>query len=241
MMENSMLPMGIIIDCSVIFVATIVGSLVKGRYTRETFQFLMSFSGISAVCIGVISLIRQENISIVLFSLGIGLVIGEKIQIYKLVKKAAQKIFLMLNLEKEMSNEEYVSLYLLVMMIFCASGTNIFGAITEGLNGDATILIAKSVMDVFGAFTFATVLGFPMLLIIIPQCVILGMLFFLSSFMAPYITATAIDNFVSVGGVITLVIGLDILNFKSVNAINLLPALLIVFLADGVARIFFIH
>ncbi|WP_196604710.1 DUF554 family protein [Pectinatus haikarae] len=238
MAENITMPVGIIIDCSVIFAATIVGSLMKGKYQKGKFQFLINFSGLSAICIGIISLIKQENISVVLFSLGLGLIVGEKFQIYEIIKKIARQIFFLLHLEKETSSEEYVSLYLLVLMIFCASGTNIFGAITEGLNGDATILIAKSVMDIFGAFTFATVLGFPMLLIIIPQVIILGALFFLSTFMAPYITATAIENFISVGGIITLVIGLDILHFKSVNAINLLPALIIVFFVDNIARMF---
>ena len=68
--------------------------------------------------------------------------------------------------------------YLIVTVTFCASGTNIFGAINEGLTGDFTILLSKAVMDIFASTIFAP-LGFAMNLIVIPQFIILTGFFYL--------------------------------------------------------------
>lgn len=44
-------------------------------------------------------------------------------------------------------------------MLFCTGSTGILGAIGEGVNGDSTVLLTKSVMDIFAAFAFAAHMG----------------------------------------------------------------------------------
>nr|VXZ92213.1 Protein of uncharacterised function (DUF554) [Klebsiella pneumoniae] len=34
-----------------------------------------------------------------------------------------------------------------IIVLFCASGTGVFGAMREGMTGDASILIAKAFLD----------------------------------------------------------------------------------------------
>ena len=49
--------------------------------------------------------------------------------------------------------------YVAIIVLFCASGTGIFGAMREGMTGDPSILIAKSFLDFFTAMIFACSLG----------------------------------------------------------------------------------
>ena len=72
---------------------------------------------------------------------------------------------------------------------------NIFGAFNEGLSGDTTILFSKAVIDIFASIIFATRLGYPMLLITIPQFIIMGGLFFCSQFLMVFISNTMILDF----------------------------------------------
>ncbi len=44
-------------------------------------------------------------------------------------------------------------------MLFCFSGVGIMGALTEGMTGDATLLLVKAIMDLFTALVFAISLG----------------------------------------------------------------------------------
>ena len=109
-----------------------------------------------------------------------------------------------------------------------AIGINIFGAINEGISGDFTILLSKAVMDIFAATLFATTLGRAMTLIVLPQFLILWACFYGARFILPLTTEAMLQDFVAVGGLLTLVLGLSIAQIKHISAVNLLPALVLI-------------
>lgn len=118
--------------------------------------------------------------------------------------------------------------YLIVAVTFCASGTNIFGAINEGMTGDFTILLSKAVMDIFAATIFAATLGRAMNLIVLPQFMILCACFYSAQFIIPLTTSAMLNDFIAVGGLLTFVLGLSIAQIKHISAVNLLPSLILI-------------
>ncbi|MBP3469288.1 MAG: DUF554 family protein [Lachnospiraceae bacterium] len=54
-----------------------------------------------------------------------------------------------------MSEEEFKDALITVIILFCASGTGIYGSLISGMNGDHSILISKSILDLFTALIFA--------------------------------------------------------------------------------------
>lgn len=42
-----------------------------------------------------------------------------------------------------------------IIVLFCASGTGIYGSIVSGMSGDHSVLISKSILDLFTAAIFA--------------------------------------------------------------------------------------
>lgn len=60
---------------------------------------------------------------------------------------------------KKPAHESFIQNYVAIIVLFCASGTGIFGAMNEGMTGDPSILIAKSFLDFFTAMIFACSLG----------------------------------------------------------------------------------
>ena len=113
--------------------------------------------------------------------------------------------------------------------VFCASGTNIFGAFSEGMTGDFTVLLSKASMDIFASLIFAAVLGAAMLIIVIPQFLILAACFYASRFVMPLISEPMLADFIAVGGLMTLALGFAIAKIKDIRAVNMLPALILVF------------
>ena len=101
-------------------------------------------------------------------------------------------------------------------------------AINEGISGDFTILLSKAVMDIFAATLFATTLGRAMNLIVLPQFLILCACFYGARFILPLTTEAMLQDFVAVGGLLTLVLGLSIAQIKHISAVNLLPALVLI-------------
>ena len=66
-------------------------------------------------------------------------------------------------------------------------------------------------------------------LITIPQCAVFLALFYMSKSLRPLMTAGMIGDFKAVGGIITLALGLKLSGIRHYDAINLLPAIILVF------------
>ena len=118
--------------------------------------------------------------------------------------------------------------FVTILVLFCVSGMGIFGSMQEGISGDPTILITKSILDLFTAVIFATDLGLSVMLIAIPQIVIQSTLFFAAVLLLPLITPSMQADFSACGGIVMLATGLRICGIKIFPIVNMLPALLLV-------------
>lgn len=116
-----------------------------------------------------------------------------------------------------------------MIVLFCFSGTGWFGSMNAGITGDHSIMFAKSIMDFFTALIFGATSGYMVGLIAIPQCAVFLALFYMSKSLMPLMTTGMIGDFKAVGGVITLALGLKLSKIKHYDAINLLPAIILVF------------
>ena len=114
----------------------------------------------------------------VIMSIIIGFIIGELLHIDIFVSNAFSKVLKKLPFHIEGEYEEYMELYLLVVLMFSMSGMGLFGALYEGMSGDSSVLISKSVLDFFTAILFGASLGYAQTLICIPQFFIFMICFF---------------------------------------------------------------
>ena len=120
--------------------------------------------------------------------------------------------------------EELVS----IIVLFCASGTGIFGALESGMTGDHTVLLTKSILDFFTAAIFAANFGMIVGTICVPQMILLLLLFFSSSLILPVTTDAMRADFTACGGVLMLATGFRIAGIKSFPIANMLPAMVLV-------------
>ena len=222
-----MYPLGVIIDCLCVFIGTNIGCFMQNRLPEKLKHSLHDVFGVAAIAIGITSLIKLSSLPAVILSLILGMIVGELLDAEKHIKSFFSKILLKFKFSVPNDEDEYLQFYLIVAITFCASGTNIFGAIDEGITGDFTILLSKATMDIFASVIFASTLGKAMNLIIIPQFLI-----------TPFITANMFNDFIAVGGLMTFILGLNIAKIKSISAVNLLPALLIVWPASYAFSLF---
>lgn len=223
-----LIPTGIIIDCCCVLLGTNIGSSIKNYVPKRIKQPMNMIFGIAAIAIGITSMIKLQTLPAVILALILGGLIGEILNLDSKVRKFFQIILDKLHFQIVGNRDEYMNFYLIVAVTFCASGTNIFGAINEGVSGDFTILLSKGVMDIFAATIFATTLGRAMNLIVIPQFLILCTCFYCASLIIPLTTEAMLNDFVAVGGLLTFVLGLSIAQIKHISAVNLLPALLLI-------------
>ena len=114
------------------------------------------------------------------------------------------------------------------IVLFCASGTGIYGSIVSGMSGDHSILIAKSVLDFFTAMIFACSLGMAVSAVALPQLVIFLALFLCARLLYPLTTPAMMEDFKACGGVIMVATGFRIAKIKDFPVADMIPAMVLV-------------
>lgn len=169
--------------------------------------------------------------SAVVLALIIGTIIGELIYLEKLIGKAAGSVRGLIDKffppVHSLSQEEFLEKFIAILVLFCVSGTGIFGAMKEGMTGDPSILYIKSILDFFTAMIFAATLGYAVATISIPLLIIQSLLVLLATVIMPLTTPDMIADFSAVGGLLLFATGFRICGIKMFPVANMLPALIL--------------
>ncbi len=218
------MPVGVLINSSVVVIGGILGALFSKRISRNVLEQLPIVFGLSAIAISIVLISKIENLTPVILALIVGTIIGEVLELENKLRAGIGKIVTATSGKDEHRTEMLITIFVL----FCFSGTGIFGALNEGFTGDSTILIAKSVMDFFTATIFGASAGYLVSAIAIPQCCISMFLFKSATVVVPLLSVAMLSDFKACGGIITLAAAFRVAKIKNMNVINMLPALFLV-------------
>ena len=109
------------------------------------------------------------------------------------------------------------------------------GAIRNGLTGDASLLVIKSVLDGFSAIAFAATLGWGVLLSLAVILVYQGGLAAGASLFAGLLSEPQLREMSAVGGLLIVGVGLKLLKIRDVQVADYLPAIAVAPLLVAVA------
>lgn len=113
------------------------------------------------------------------------------------------------------------------LVLFCASGTGIYGSIVAGMTGDHSVLLAKSILDFATALIFACSLGIVVSLIAVPQFFIFMALYLLAGMIYPLCTPAMINDFKASGGILLLATGFRMIKVKEFPVADMIPAMVL--------------
>ncbi|QTF09316.1 DUF554 domain-containing protein [Brenneria izadpanahii] len=186
-----------------------------------------------SIAMGVTLVVKVQQLPAVALAIIIGVAIGELCRMEYGVQRAGMMIQRVLSHvfptpEHRLPQDVYTQNFTALIMLFCASGTGVVGALTEGLSGDYQLLIIKSALDIFTALIFSISLGFAVMSIAIPQFIIQALLFFSAKLIMPFMTVITLGDFSACGGLIMIAVGLRIAQIKIFAVVNFLPALFLV-------------
>ena len=151
---------GPFINASAILFGGILGALLSQHIPERIRVSMTSIFGLASLGIGILLVIKCANLPVMVLATLVGALIGEFCHLEKGINAAvakAQQLFT--RSDANVTHESFIQSYVAIIVLFCASGTGIFGAIHEGMTGDPNILIAKSFLDFFTAIIFACSLG----------------------------------------------------------------------------------
>lgn len=223
------MPVGVIVDALAVALGGLLGTKLGPSISEDFKENLNTIFGLCSMAMGISSIVLMMNLPAVVFSVIIGTAIGLLLKLGKRLETAGEKLRSKVSgRQSTMEGDQYISGLVTAVVLFCASGTGIYGAIVSGISGDHSILIAKSVLDFFTSVIFACSLGKMVSWIALPQCSILLLLYLLAGIIIPLTNPTMISDFKACGGIIMLGTGLRIAHIKMVPITDMLPALVFV-------------
>ena len=219
------MPIGVAINTLSVLVGGFLGCLLGKKIPERIHHFLPTLFGYCAIGIGIQSIAQPCTMTLVVLTVLVGFCIGNLLNI----EKRSLHFFGWVT-QKVGSNREAtdLTLYITVVALFCCSGFGWSGALQEGINGNAGILLSKSVMDCFTALLFGAILGKCILVVPVFQGLVMLLVFFAGKLAAPFVTAASFSNLSVCGGIITIATGLRVAKIKDFPVIDLLPVLLLI-------------
>lgn len=232
------MPVGIIVNGLSVALGGVIGAAAGKRLPEWFKRELTLIFGICSMGMGISSIGLMRYMPAVIFAVVLGTALGLACRLGSWINRGAARM------EKpisrmfkgggtDISREEYMSLLVTVIVLFCASGTGIYGSLDSGISGDQSVLISKSILDFFTAMIFASNLGLAVPFIAIPQCAVFLAIFGAARFIGPFITPDMAADFKACGGILLMATGLRIAKIKEFPIADMIPAMALVMPVSG--------
>jgi len=223
---------GPFVNAAAIFVGSVIGALLGPKLNANLKLRMPMVFGCASMGLGVAMIVKVKFLAPVVLALVVGAVLGELIQLETGVQKAAGRskrwIEKFVKPTGEISHEEFLDKFVALLVLFGMSGTGVYGAMSEGMTGDPTLLIVKAILDFFTAPIFASTMGLTVAALVLPQFGVQSLLYLGASLIMPLTTPDMLADFSACGGLIMLATGFRICGIKQFPVANMLPALILV-------------
>ena len=229
-----MIGLGTIINALAIIVGGIFGHFF-GKLLSERFsQTLTTACGVSVLFIGIggglegmlsvngASVSSGRGVFIVVCIL-LGALFGEILNFEGLFEKFG------IWLREKTGNakdKNFVEGFLNATFTVCIGAMAIVGAIEDGLTGDFSILLTKSILDLIIVMVMTASMGKGPVFSFIPVLLLQGLFTLLARFISPLLTESSLANLSMIGSILIFCVGINLVFGKKVKVANLLPAII---------------
>ncbi len=218
--------MGTIINAIAIIIGGALGLLFRKGFPERIAQTTLQVLGLFTLVVGVSMAIQGQEFIMILISLVVGAILGE----WADIEGHLERFGGWLEKRFHVTEGSPAKGFIYASLLFCVWSMAIVGSITDGLKGDRSILVTKAVMDGIISIPFAASMGFGVLGSALPVLFYQGGITLLASKLQSLFTPEMIRELTSVGGVIVMGIGINILGLQKIRVGNFIPALLLIIL-----------
>lgn len=230
-----MLGLGTLVNAAGIFAGAVLGLLFKQGLPKKWQETMMSGIAICIVVVGMQMALKTNNIVIVIFSLVLGSVLGEIMNIEAGMQKIGEVLGKRLAGDRQGAAAEIAAGFVNASVLFCSGAMAIVGSIQDGLLGDHATLFAKATLDSLISLVLTANLGVGVALSAVSVGVYQGAITLLAGVIGPYITDAMLAEITGSGGVMIIAIGTNMLHLTQIRVGNMIPGM---FVAAVLAKFF---
>ena len=217
---------GTLVNTAAVVGGGMIGLLLKKRMPERVTTIYFQAIGLFTLAIGMDMSVEMEKILLVVSSLAIGSLLGE----WWNLEKGAEQLSNNLKKQFRIGNERFSEGLVTAFLLFCVGSMTILGTIQEGTGGSPDLLYTKSLMDFFSAILLASAFGAGVVFSALPLFIFQAALTLLAGYAGSFFTDEIILGLTSVGGILLMGLGINILEIKKLRIMNMLPSLIVVVL-----------
>lgn len=229
-----MIGLGTIINTAAIIIGGILGIFLKNAFSERIRDTLIKACGISVLFLGIggameeMLVIAEKGITtqgsmMLILCFIFGSLVGELISI-------EGKIEIFGNWLKRKSGSEkdnsFLDGFLTTSFTVCIGAMAVVGALEDGINGDYSLLLAKSLLDFIIVIVMTAAMGKGCIFSAIPVAILQGSVTLLAKFIQPLMTDMATSNLSLTGSVLIFCVGVNLVWGKKVKVANMLPTII---------------
>lgn len=217
--------LGTVANCAAIASGALLGVLFKRGLPEKWQQTMMSGIALCIVLIGVQMALKTNNIIIVIFSIALGSIAGEIVDIEKWMTRLGEKMGAKLGGGDVGVAARIAEGFVSASILFCSGAMAIVGSIQDGLAADHTTLFAKATLDGLIALILSANVGVGVLLSAASVGIYQGSLTLLASVVGTLLTDAMLLEITAAGGVMIMAIGTNMLHITKIRIGNMLPGM----------------
>ena len=237
--EDTMFGLGTIVNTIAVIVGGILGGLF-GKLLKERHQdSLCKVCGVCTLFIGITGALEEMitvdgtslvsgNTLLIIGCLAIGALIGEILNIEDAFERFGEWLKIKTGNARDMG---FVNGFVTASLTVCIGAMAIVGSIQDGLQGDASILITKAVLDLIIIMVMTCSMGKGCVFSAIPVFLLQGSVTCLARLIQPVMTEGALANLSLIGSILIFCVGINLVWDKRIRVANFLPAIVIAVIA----------
>ncbi|MCD6540371.1 DUF554 domain-containing protein [Candidatus Bipolaricaulota bacterium] len=212
------------INMGTVLVGGTVGLLVGERLPERVRKAATGGVGLVTMILGFRMVLESRDVLPLLLAVILGGCVGSWLRLEERLERGSKRV------ERWFRGYPLAEGFLTASLLFCVGPMTLLGALRDGMFGDWSILGAKAVLDGISSVALAAALGpgvllSPAVLLVYQGGITLVGRFLVANVGALSPTAPEMVAFSAAGGAVIIALGFEILGWKRVSAVELLPAL----------------
>lgn len=217
---------GTVANAAAIVAGTVAGLVLRRGLPDKVEKTLKDAVSLAVVVIGVQMALKTTNALICVISLALGAIIGEFADLDKGFNYLGSQAGNFLAHGDASAGSRIAAGFVSASLLFCPGAMAVIGSIQDGLVGDPSTLFVKSLLDGIFSVVMAANLGVGVALSALSVGLYQGSITLLAGVLETVATPVVLAEITSVGGVMILGIGLNLLGLTKIKIANLVPGLI---------------
>ena len=214
-----------IVNCAAVLIGSLIGLLFNKRITEKFKTVIYTGIGMFTLVIGVMMALETTRILFVGLSVVAGGLLGSWWKVEGGILKLGERLQSRFGGAEQGEGGTFALGFLNASVLFCVGAMTIVGSFRAGAEGNYDLILTKSVMDGFMAILLSAAMGPGVAFSVVAILVYQGGLTLLAGLISPYVSDLVLSELSGTGGILVMMIGLNLLRLKDIKTGDFLPAL----------------